>query len=87
MSVTGGALYVSKLTTNNSKLACIAIWLCQLKSAEVCYESEHFLPPRKKLTDSNTFRLDLNQLDSNQINLTSFFSRGQKVLRFITYVS
>jgi hypothetical protein len=23
MSVTGGALYVSKLTTNNSKLACI----------------------------------------------------------------
>jgi hypothetical protein len=27
MSVTGGALYVSKLTTNNSKLACIAIWL------------------------------------------------------------
>jgi hypothetical protein len=29
MSVTGGALYVSKLTTNNSKLACIAciaIW-------------------------------------------------------------
>jgi hypothetical protein len=27
MSVTGGALYVSKLTTNNSKLACIAICL------------------------------------------------------------
>jgi hypothetical protein len=27
MSVTGGALYVSKLTTNDSKLACIAIWL------------------------------------------------------------
>jgi hypothetical protein len=26
-SETGGALYVSKLTTNNSKLACIAIWL------------------------------------------------------------
>jgi hypothetical protein len=30
MSLTGGALYVSRLTTNNSKLACIAIWLYRL---------------------------------------------------------
>jgi hypothetical protein len=26
-----------------------------LKSADVCYESGHFLPPRKTSTDSNTF--------------------------------
>jgi hypothetical protein len=31
----------------------------QLKSADVCYESGHFLPPRKKLTDSNTFTLGI----------------------------
>jgi hypothetical protein len=35
MSVTGGALYVSKLTTNNSKLACIAIWLYRIKRVNV----------------------------------------------------
>jgi hypothetical protein len=34
-----------------------------LTSADVRYESEHFLPPRKKLTDSNTFS---NMLDIQQ---------------------
>jgi hypothetical protein len=40
MSVTGGALYVSKLTTNNSKLACIAIWLYD-ETFIVKIETEH----------------------------------------------
>jgi hypothetical protein len=43
--VTGGALYVSKLTTNNSKLACIAIWLLALKVI-----LENHLQPLKKAT-------------------------------------
>jgi hypothetical protein len=53
-----GHILLSVLSGNTCVLPTLLVTrgvLTSLKSADVCYESGHFLPPRKKLTDSNTF--------------------------------
>jgi hypothetical protein len=56
--------------------------VCQLKSADVCYESEQFLPPRKKLTDSNTFLIEMIFFKYSIIKIDLIKKKMQKKCRF-----
>jgi hypothetical protein len=52
----------------------------QLTSADVRYESWHFLPPRKKLADSNTF----NTISDQQLKGTKI-TRGPERIFMISF--